>query len=228
MITCTVFRMHEISCGELRWFVLVSTAKLQYNPKIMPRKNFFLRPQEEFASCSWLRVAWALVLETCLLSKTVRRPGRKNISGYIWHKSFIQTVKCSFFNQITVYQSFYGALLMFSIVTFYLEEKFCVSARVGKSQLRDVYRSKAFRRPCRKNYISGYIWHKSFIQTVKCSFFNQIVVYQSFYGASLLFSNFLLQGKVVFRTRRQVACEMFIVYCEWMIKAWFCVFATFE
>ena len=29
----TVFRMHEISCEELRWFVLVSTAKLQYNPK---------------------------------------------------------------------------------------------------------------------------------------------------------------------------------------------------
>ena len=70
----TVFRMHEISCEKLRWFVLVSTAKL--NPKIMPRKNFFLHPQEEFASCSWLRVIWALVLETCLLSKTFQRPGR--------------------------------------------------------------------------------------------------------------------------------------------------------
>ena len=48
----TVFCMHEISCEELRWFVLVSTAKLQYNPKIIPRKNFFLHPQEKFASCS--------------------------------------------------------------------------------------------------------------------------------------------------------------------------------
>ena len=38
-----------------------------------------------------------------------------------------------------------------------------------------------FQRPCQRNYISSYIWHKSFIQTVKCSFLNQIV-YQSFYG----------------------------------------------
>ena len=57
--------------------------------------------------------------------------------------------------------------------------------------------SIAFRRPCRKKYISGYIWHKLFIQTVKCSFFRQIIVYPSFYGAPLTFSYFLLQGKVL-------------------------------
>ena len=52
-------------------------------------------------------------------------------------------------------------------------------------------------RPCGKNYISGHIWHKSFIKTVKCSFFNQIIVNQSFYGALLTFRYFLLQGKVL-------------------------------
>ena len=33
---------------------------------------------------------------------------------------------------------------------------------------------------------------------VKCSFFNQIIVYQSFYGAPLTFNYVLLQGKFVF------------------------------
>ena len=56
----------------------------------------------------------------------------------------------------------------------------------------EMFISKAFQRPCGKNYISGYTWHKSFIQTVKCFFFNQTVVYQSFYGALLTFSYFLL------------------------------------
>ena len=65
-----------------------------------------------------------------------------------------------------------------------------------------------------KKYISGYIWPKSFIQTVKSSFFKQIIVNQSFYGAPLTFSFFLLQGKVLcFGTRRQVACEILIFKC---------------
>ena len=71
---------------------------------------------------------------------------------------------------------------------------------------------EAFQRPCRKNYFSSYIWHKSFIQTVKCSFFRQIIVYQSFTGASFTFSFFFLRGKVLcFGMHRQVACEN--VYC---------------
>ena len=48
-----------------------------------------------------------------------------------------------------------------------------------------------------KNHISGYIYHKLFIQTVKCSFFSHIIVYQSFYGALLTLSYFLLQGKIL-------------------------------
>ena len=49
----------------------------------------------------------------------------------------------------------------------------------------EMFISKAFHRPCGKNNICGYIWHKLFIQSVKCSFFSHIIVYQSFYGALL-------------------------------------------
>ena len=128
-------------------------------------------------------------------------PRRKNdISSYISPRSFIQTAKCSLLDEKIVYQSFYGASLTFSY--FLLQGKvLCFGSCVGKSLARCLL-SKAFRTPCRKNYISGYIWHKSFIQTVKCSFFNQIIVYQSFYGVPLTFSYFLLQGKVLFFTLR--------------------------
>ena len=51
--------------------------------------------------------------------------------------------------------------------------------------------------PCRKNYISHYIWQRSFIQMVKCSFLDEKFVYQSFYHAPFTFSYFLLQGKVL-------------------------------
>ena len=44
--------------------------------------------------------------------------------------------------------------------------------------------------PHRKNDISGYIWHRSFIQTVKCSLLDGKIVYQSFYGAPLTFGFF--------------------------------------
>ena len=43
-------------------------------------------------------------------------------------------VKCSFLNQIIVYQSFYGAPLM--LIMFYFKENFCVLARIGKSLVR--------------------------------------------------------------------------------------------
>ena len=99
------------------------------------------------------------------------------------------------------------------LVIFFLREKFCVS-HASASCLWDVYSLKPPIRPCGKNYISGHIWHKSFIKTVKCSFFNQIIVNQSFYGTLLTFSYFLLQGKVVcFGTRWQVTCEILIFKC---------------
>ena len=37
--------------------------------------------------------------------------------------------------------------------------------------------SKAFQRACQKNYISGYILHRSFIQTIKCSLLDQIILF---------------------------------------------------
>ena len=86
------------------------------------------------------------------------------------------------------------------LVIFYFEKKFCVLARIGETCVTIICR-----RPCRKNYISGYIWHRSFIHTVKCSFFDEKFVYQSFYDAPFTFSYFLLQGKVLFHTRQQVA-----------------------
>ena len=132
------------------------------------------------------------------------RPGGKNyISGHIWHKSFIQMVKSSFFKQIIVNQSFYGAPLTLGF--FYFKEKFCVLARVGKSLARYLSSSvyTAFR-PCRIKYISGYIWHKSFIQTVNCSFLLQIIACRS-----------LSSGKVVcFGTRFQVACLDRVYLCR--------------
>ena len=95
---------------------------------------------------------------------------KNDISGYIWPRSFYQTVKCSLLDEKIVYQSFFGAPLTFSC--FYFKEKFCVSHE-SANLLWDVY-CLAFRRPCRKSYISSYIWHKSFSWTVKCFFFKEM------------------------------------------------------
>ena len=93
------------------------------------------------------------------------------------------------------------------LVIVYSKEKFCVSAHVGKS-IRRCLLSKAIWRPCRKNSICDYIRS---LKRVKCSFFKQIIVYESFYGTLLMFSCFLLQGKFLwFDTCWQVTCEMFI------------------
>ena len=118
---------------------------------------------------------------------------RKNISRYIWPRLFIQTIKCYLLDKKIVYQSFYGAPLTFSY--FLLQGK--VLFRTRRQVTCEMFISKAFRRPCRKNNISGYIWHKLFIQTVKCSLFNHVIVDQSFYGALLTISYFLLQAKIV-------------------------------
>ena len=108
----------------------------------------------------------------CLLSEfSVRSSLKKNdISGYIWPRSFSQTVKCSLLDEKIVYQSFFGALLTFSYFLF--QGKVLCFARVGKSLARCLL-STAFRRPCRKSNISSYIWQKLLIQTVKCFSLNK-------------------------------------------------------
>ena len=67
--------------------------------------------------------------------------------------------------------------------------------------------------PRRKNYISGFIWHRSFILTVKCSFLDEKFVYQSFYDAPFTFSYFLLQGKVLCfaRVNKSLARCLFVI-----------------
>jgi len=80
-------------------------------------------------------------LTKCLLSED---PCWKNdISGFIWHKSFIQTMKCSSFSQRIVY----GALLSLNCVFF--NEKFVFYTHASASRLFE-----AVRRPCGKNDIS--------------------------------------------------------------------------
>jgi len=104
---------------------------------------------------------------------------KNDISGYIWHRSCIQMAKYFFLDEKIVYQSFYDALMM---------RWWCVSARVGKCLLSEDPRWKKWYPP---------FWHKSFIQTVKCSSFNQRIVYQSFYGALLTLNYFFVKEKFV-------------------------------
>ena len=151
-----------------------------------------------------------------LLYKAFRTPCRKNyISGYISRKSFIQTVKCSFFNQITArclfqsvpktlpkifylrlyltqtfiqtvkcsflnqtigYQSFYSALLTFSYFNFTSRKSYV---------FRHALASCLFWRTCQKSYISGSIWHESFIEMVKYSFPDEIIVYRRFLNINI-------------------------------------------
>ena len=73
-----------------------------------------------------------------------------------------------------------------------------------------------------KNYISGYIWHKSFIWTVKCSFFNQINCVSKFLWRAAYVKLFFT-SRILFSMCQQVTCEMFISKAfrrPWR-KAWF-------
>ena len=105
---------------------------------------------------------------------------KNHISGYIWHKSFTHTVKCSFFNQIIVYQSFYDAPLTFNYVL--LQGKVLCFARVGKSLVRCLLSEAADQTLWKKLYLWSYLTQivhsngkKLFLQT-------NIIVNQSFYG----------------------------------------------
>ena len=80
---------------------------------------------------------------------------------------------------------------------FYKERSVSVFRHGSASCLRNVYCLNLAFDPRRKNDIFGYIWPRSFNQTVKCSLLDEKIVYQSFFGAPLTFSYFLLQGKVL-------------------------------
>ena len=163
--------------------------------------NFFFKEK----ICVSARVGKSLY-EMFICVKSSEDPCRKNdISSSVWHKSFIQTVKYSFISQRIVYESFYGALLAFSY--FFLQGKvFCCGTRRQVRRLRnanDVFWSLL------KKIISPVLFDKSFIQTVKYSFFSQRLFYLSFYGALLTLSYFFFQRIVLcLGTRRQVACML--------------------
>ena len=75
--------------------------------------------------------------------------------------------------------------------------------------------------PRQKNDISGYIWPRAFTQMVKCSLLDEKIVYQSFYGALLLFSYFLLQGKVLCFARVGKLCAICLLSKGPVIRATF-------
>ena len=68
------------------------------------------------------------------------------------------------------------------LVIFYFKEEFCV-LHASTSRLRDVNLSAAFGALVEKNLSLVVFDSNCPFKTVKCSFFNQIIVYQSFYGA---------------------------------------------
>ena len=127
-------------------------------------------------------------------------PGRKNyISGYIWHRSFIQTVKWSFLDEKFVYQSFYDAPFMFSYFLLQGKVLFCTRQQVAC----EMFICRKCSECLAEKILSLVVFDLNCsFKTVKCSFFNQITVYQSFYGAPLTF--------LCFGRRRQVVCEMFV------------------
>ena len=83
--------------------------------------------------------------------------------------------------------------LFYHVNFMFLQGKICGSACVSRLFTKCLLHLILVK----KNDISGYIWTRSFIQMVKCSLLDEKIVYQSFYGAPLTCSYFLLQGKVL-------------------------------
>ena len=82
---------------------------------------------------------------------------KKYVSGYVWHRTFIEMVKYSFLDERIVYQSFNSAPHAFN---FFFKKSF-LFRNASPSRLLNVYLCEAFRKdPCRKNEISSSIWQK--------------------------------------------------------------------
>ena len=160
--------------------------------------------------CVLARVASHLQSICCLNSAFLRSILiAKIISPVIFDTSVIQMVKCYFIDEKFVYQSFYDALFTFSY--FLLQGKVLCFAHVNKSLTRCLFVKSVWSTLSKKFYPWLFYDSNCSFKAVKCSFFNQIIVHQSFYGAPLTFNYVLLQGKFLcFGMRRQVACEMFV------------------
>ena len=121
-------------------------------------------------------------------------PRHKNyISSYIWHRSFIQTVKCSFLDEkIKLFiKVFYDAPFTFSFTS----RKRSVFRTRQQDACEMFICRKGSEHLVEKKLSLVVFYSNCSFKMVKCSFFNQIIVYQSFYGAPLAFNYVLLQGK---------------------------------
>ena len=81
------------------------------------------------------------------------------------------------------------------LVIFYFKEKFFV-LHASASHLQDVYFQSVPKTLQKKSYLRLYLTQIVHSNS-KMLFFSHIIVYQSFYGALLTFSYFLLQGKIL-------------------------------
>ena len=92
-------------------------------------------------------------------------PRHKNyISSYIWHGSFIQTVKCSFLDENLFIKVF--MMCNSRLVIFLLQGKVLCFARVNKLLARCLF-VESIRSTLSKKFISGCFWLKLFIQNGK-------------------------------------------------------------
>ena len=122
----TVFSHLNVIEITLRSFIHYQT---NYSSFFYPLPSLKFRGDLSGANCPGGELSGILL--RCLFLKRSEDLIEK-ITGYLWHKSFIQTIKCSFLNQIIIYQSFYGAPLTFINFIVYFKEKFCVLTRVRR------------------------------------------------------------------------------------------------
>lgn len=81
-----------------------------------------------------------------------------------------------------------------------LKRRFLFWADAGKSICRLMRDSAGWQQVLKKSYISGSIWRKWVIQTVKYSIIKDMFCYISFIDAPFIFSNFFfLKNEFVFR-----------------------------
>ena len=103
-------------------------------------------------------------------------------------------MQCSLLHEKIVFQSFYGALLTFRY--FLLQGKVLCFACVSRLLVRCLLLKHS------KDLVKKLYLQLNLTQMVhsnsKMLLLNQLIVYQSFYGALLAFSYFLLQGKFCF------------------------------
>ena len=102
---------------------------IQRPPQQSAPTYFYSRIVYQSFCCTLLEL---IFLKICFgMCRQVISSKKNDISGFIWHKSFIKTVEYSFFNQSFVNQHFCGA--RHSRCNIFFFKLICVSAHVGRS-----------------------------------------------------------------------------------------------